>query len=74
MQPVENLEIKNTDNLIEITKHVTLKAFLNDDDIMGRHLILYCNRGGEEKAVGVDIHPSISKNILSQFDLDGKPK
>jgi hypothetical protein len=57
-------------DLQEITEFVELKAFLKNDDIMGRHLVLFVNRGDIENAVGVNVHPIISKKLLNKLKED----
>lgn len=71
---VEKPELVDTDDLIEITDHVDLKAYLREDEVMGLHLVLYANRGDERNAVGVNVHPSVSGKFLNQFNRDGTPK
>lgn len=67
-------EMVDEEDLIEITEHLDLKAYLREDDVMGTHIVLYANRGDIENAIGVNVHPSICKKLLNQFHKDGNPK
>lgn len=68
---IEKPDMVETSTLEDITDKVELKAFLENDEIMGKHIVLYVNRGGEENAVGLSVHPVVSKKLLQQLKDDG---
>jgi len=67
----EKPKLTNTEDLIEITEHLDLRAYLSHDEVMGKHLVVYLGRGDESNGVGVNVHPLVSKKILDQFDDTG---
>jgi len=68
---VEKPGLVDDTDLEEITEHVELKAFIEDDEVMGKHIILYVNRGEKENAVGLSVHPTVSKRLLNRLKKDG---